>query len=426
MNAVAKVKTNDHTQEFKQALTRLTLRNDAIFFIAMLYSMRHERYDPLVIRGQRAPAATDSVRICYDGEAFGAYSLDDRQFILVHEILHVILYHPLRRGIREPNLWNIACDYVVNGMVADGGDFKVPKDGIQPDPAFKGLSAERVYDLLQKEAQEALSGGKTEGKGKSGRTWVRGDPEAGDGQGDTQLEGGPGQNPKDVQDYNAEANEGKPASQVEREIGVNTEKALQAAKAAGQGSHLMKQFLQEAQVAHEPWYAHLRRYMTVLNERQYNWARINARRAVLHNVVSPDMKTEAMGDIVLSIDESGSQTNEQLAAIGAHCAQLMRECHPKRVIVIRHTDRVTDVEVFEGPDYTDFNLVRKSTGGTDFNPVFDHVEANFPEAQVLLMFTDMYGPFPQGFSIDTMWVTSTEESAIKTPFGERIRADFND
>lgn len=415
--------SNDHTNEFKQTLTRLTLRNDAMFFIAMLYSLKHVCLDPFIAGGKQQIAATDGVHIFYDRELFSKDSLEDRQYTLVHEILHVVYYHPLRRGIRDPQIWNIAADYVVNGMIHDSGAFKIPATDIQPNAKFKGLSTEQVYDLLIKDAQQALSGGKQSGKGEFGN-WVRGPAQPGSSPGSgTQLDG---HGPSDVQDYNPDANGGTPASQVEREIGINTEKALQAAKAAGQGSALMKEFLKEAQVAREPWYAHLRRYMNVLHERTYNWSRINARRAVLHNIVSPDMKSECMGDVVESIDESGSLTDPQLAAISAHTKDIMKECRPKRLIIIRHTDRVTDVEIFEGPEYEGYKLERKSTGGTDFRPVFELIESDFPEAQVVLMFTDMYGPFPEGCSKDTLWITSTTEEHVKTPFGERIQADFND
>lgn len=425
MNAVVK-SVSDHTPEFRAALTRLTLRKDATFFVAMLYNMRHERYDPLVVRGQRTPACTDGTTIMYDGELFGKDSLDDRLYTLVHEILHVVLLHATRRGAREPNLWNIACDYVVNGMIHDQKAFTIPKTDIQPDPAFQNMSAEQVYDALQKEAQQALSGGKQSGKGQNGREWVRGTP----GPDGVPVDDGNGPSTKgfqnDLSDYNPNGNDQKTAQQAERDIGIATEKALAAAKAAGQGSESLRGLLREAQVKKEPWYTHLRRYMTASNDRTYNWAHIHRRRAVLHGIISPDLRSESMGKAVLSVDESGSLTDSQEAAIAAHTKSIMEEVRPRQLVVVRHTDRVTDVEVYEGPDYVGFELVRKSTGGTDFRPVFEFVIAEHADAQVVLMFTDMYGPMPAGFAIDTVWVTSTEEAQCPTPFGERIQADFND
>ena len=44
---------------------------------------------------------------------------------MAHEALHAIYMHPSRRGSRNPKLWNIAVDYIVNGTVME--DFKARK-----------------------------------------------------------------------------------------------------------------------------------------------------------------------------------------------------------------------------------------------------------------------------------------------------------
>ena len=41
--------------------------------------------------------------------------------LLVHELLHCALEHVARRGARDPLLWNIAADIVVNGMIRSAG-----------------------------------------------------------------------------------------------------------------------------------------------------------------------------------------------------------------------------------------------------------------------------------------------------------------
>ena len=40
-------------------------------------------------------------------------------FVLAHELLHVGLRHDERRGYRDPYLWNVACDYVINGWLVE-------------------------------------------------------------------------------------------------------------------------------------------------------------------------------------------------------------------------------------------------------------------------------------------------------------------
>jgi predicted metal-dependent peptidase len=40
---------------------------------------------------------------------------------LVHEVLHAALQHIWRRGTRDKDLWDMACDYVVNQIVKEQG-----------------------------------------------------------------------------------------------------------------------------------------------------------------------------------------------------------------------------------------------------------------------------------------------------------------
>ena len=74
-------------------------------------------------------------------------SMENWRFVLAHEFLHAALRHDLRCEDRNPVLWNIACDYVINGWLVEMKVGAMP-DGILYDPEFKGLSAESLYDLL--------------------------------------------------------------------------------------------------------------------------------------------------------------------------------------------------------------------------------------------------------------------------------------
>jgi hypothetical protein len=47
---------------------------------------------------------------------------------------------------RDQYLWNVACDYVINGWLMEMGVGEFPASGALFDPALKGLSVEAVYD----------------------------------------------------------------------------------------------------------------------------------------------------------------------------------------------------------------------------------------------------------------------------------------
>jgi predicted metal-dependent peptidase len=65
--------------------------------------------------------------------------------LLVHELLHASLMHTQRRRERDPLLWNIAADVVVNGIVRDGTDFTLPAGGVEMSE-LSHLSVEEIYE----------------------------------------------------------------------------------------------------------------------------------------------------------------------------------------------------------------------------------------------------------------------------------------
>lgn len=61
-------------------------------------------------------ACTDGKNIFYNKEFFEELEEGNRYYILMHEIFHVILMHTYRGKGLNGNIWNIACDMVVNHM----------------------------------------------------------------------------------------------------------------------------------------------------------------------------------------------------------------------------------------------------------------------------------------------------------------------
>lgn len=74
------------------------------------------------------------------------------RFVLAHEFLHAALRHDERLEGRDPLLWNIACDFVINDWLLEMHVGCMP-DGALYDAQFHGLSAEVVYDRILFEAR---------------------------------------------------------------------------------------------------------------------------------------------------------------------------------------------------------------------------------------------------------------------------------
>ncbi|UGT42487.1 hypothetical protein LTV02_03440 [Nocardia yamanashiensis] len=78
---------------------------------------------------------------------FAGLSDEEWRFVLAHEMLHAALRHGERAGWRDHYLFNVACDYVVNGWLVEMGVGELPS-GLLYDPQLKGLSAEQIYDRI--------------------------------------------------------------------------------------------------------------------------------------------------------------------------------------------------------------------------------------------------------------------------------------
>ena len=74
-------------------------------------------------------------------------SANEWRFVMAHEFLHAALMHHNRLAGRDPYLWNIATDYVINGWLYEM-QIGVMPEGVLYDPALKNKSAEEIYDEI--------------------------------------------------------------------------------------------------------------------------------------------------------------------------------------------------------------------------------------------------------------------------------------
>lgn len=72
---------------------------------------------------------------------------EECRFVVAHELLHAGLRHDTRGGGRDPWLWNVACDYVINGWLAEMEVGALPQGALH-DRSLSGMSAEEIYDRI--------------------------------------------------------------------------------------------------------------------------------------------------------------------------------------------------------------------------------------------------------------------------------------
>ena len=91
--------------------------------------------------------------------------LEEWKFVLAHEFLHAGLEHQERCQGRDSYLWNVACDYVINGWLQEMQVGKMPELGILYDETLKGMSAESIYELICMDLKWYLKKGTFRGHG---------------------------------------------------------------------------------------------------------------------------------------------------------------------------------------------------------------------------------------------------------------------
>jgi len=76
-------------------------------------------------------------------------------FVFAHELLHAGLNHTSRRRGRDGYLWNIACDFAINGWLIQMQIGTPPTIGVLHDPQFDNASCEEIYDQLAQDIRRS-------------------------------------------------------------------------------------------------------------------------------------------------------------------------------------------------------------------------------------------------------------------------------
>ncbi|MGI0482190.1 DUF2201 family putative metallopeptidase [Geminocystis sp. CENA526] len=99
-------------------------------------------------------AATDGKTVFYHPKYLISLAKAQQDGLILHEILHMALLHTIRRQHRQEELWNIACDIVVNGLIAEDKNYELPPNGIRK-PEWETKSVEEIYELLLQQPDES-------------------------------------------------------------------------------------------------------------------------------------------------------------------------------------------------------------------------------------------------------------------------------
>lgn len=383
--------------------------------------------------------AVDGKHMYYWPEFVLSLQEDELVGVVAHEVSHCSYQHMSRRGHRDPTLWNVAGDFVINQDLVDAG-FKLPgkpiampkkgdkkRDPKAPpekghllDPKFKGMSTEEVYAKLLENAtivnicMMGAGGDGQDGKDKNEN-----------GQGGVQDLGGCG----GVIDA-APAHDKAKAEQVGSEWEANVRMAVAVATAANAGrvpGHL-ERLCKQLKKPKVSWKDYTARFIDNSMTKDFSWARPN-RRSASCGVLLPGYIPDRIHHLVGVIDTSGSVSHEMQVQMVSEMGGALDDGVCDHLTIIYADTDVQHVDEFDQGDLV--TVTATSGGGTAFRNSFDYIKENCPDAACVIYLTDMmtsdWGDEPH---CPVMWGAFLNDSMYESlsksaPFGESVQVGID-
>lgn len=349
---------DDATEALKIAKITMMMQRDTAFYTAILFSLKQSMTEEV------PTAATDGKHLLINPEFFWDLPLNERITLLAHEILHVALDHMHRRGERNPELWNVAADYVINYSLVNAG-YKLPDGGLY-DNQYANMTTEQVYKLLDKQS---------------------------DDQKQQQIAGCN----MDVQ-YPENAKD--PGSAVtQEEVTEIILRATTQAKAMGQAPGSLPAeidiSLQQTLNPALPWNIILSNYLTEFSKDDYTFKRPNRR--FLPDYYLPTARSEAICNLAVCVDTSSSVDDHQFNDFITKIDEMKKMMKPKKISVMAFNTKFVSEQELTDNDNPFTKLQFKGRGGTKIHPAHEWIAKVKPT--VALIFTD--GEFSQSPPVDS-------------------------
>jgi predicted metal-dependent peptidase len=324
--------------------------------------------------------------MCTDGECYRFnpsfiqnLSVDEASGVLLHEVLHIALGHIARGFGKNPVIWNLAADAIVNEIISRRTSFKLPNGVVRLHDIYKDsyvgdVTVEEVYNYLMKKLKPSGEGPGSQSGGGSGDQDDKGSGKEG--------------SDKDFYDGFKRIDDHKyPTTAAKaREVYEKTCEWITRARRLSKGDDPLGA-LRDFQSLHEaviPWQVILSGIITDLIPTDYTF--FPPKR--WHNGFAlPRAKKEGL-DVVIALDTSGSISSEDLRDFASEVKGIL-ELYPGISVKVI----CCDAEAYGVQEVSDVSEIKvKGGGGTDFRPVFEKLEHDPPK--LLIYFTDGFGTFP--------------------------------
>jgi predicted metal-dependent peptidase len=363
-------------------------------------------------------AATDGLRFYYNSRFIKMLRTKEVEFLVGHEVLHVVYDHLGRRDSRDPEIWNIANDYAVNAdlkrhkvgemITTVGALYEQKYDGLASeviyDDLMKNVKYINIDDLLDKMVDDHLED-ENQGSGEDGE----------DGEGNGQK--GNGKRPQ------MSPEERERARQEMKQAILNAAQTAEAGTIPMGVERLIKQLTDPVM----PWRELIQTNLTSSIKSDYTWMRLS-RRSWHMDAVMPGMNPGEEIDVFVMIDMSGSISNKQGMEFLSEVAGMMDAFDGYRLRVACFDTKVYNMQEFTSENMENIEEYQlHGGGGTDFECMFDFLKEEAIVPERLIVFTDMYpcGSWGDPEYCDTTWISHGNPNP-NPPFGVVAMYDHYD
>ena len=381
-----KPETSQNIQKIKLHILN---KKQSAFLASMLYNLTIEpaNVDKVVLH-----CTNEKSSIFLNEDWFNGFETQEQASILVHEVLHYTLQHDLRMGKRDPEIYQKACDQVVNNLLLDMG-YELPQaEKSFTKTKYNGMAVESVYKDIEQETKKKQNNNKS-------------------------LNSSFGNDlPKNNLSIPDQSQQNKRNQQI---LTADMSNQAQGGESVGNSGEVFKKLFKDIKDGTLDWKTILAGYVDEISQNEMSYHQFN-RRYLPMGLYLPDVKGIAkISKVALAFDVSGSVSEEETKAFLAEMRKIKSDINPETMSVTTFNhDIVAQFDITEDSELEEVTM--DISGGTALTPVFKHYNKTKNQPNFLILFSDMLvHDFPKQTSYPVIWICINNPE-FTAPFGKTI------
>ena len=349
---------------------------------------------PIIESTSCRTACTNGRAILFNPKFFDSLTPGARNYVVMHEVMHIMLRHPARRGDRDRGIWNTAADMIVNNTL-DGMSNELNSRGIPFERPKKGVfGSVGYYDTT-----ESLYGTLLQNNGDSRRKILI---PAG------YKKTSPVEPPEDLLDPETQSGELDLVGLSDDEMRGLLKTMLEKHRGTASGMRAFSELRGMLQGRRVRWDKILRDFMVASMSDESSY--LTPERKYLHmELIIPGCGTrnERIEQIWAFVDSSGSVSDEEMKnflfqlrtiARSFGCVMNIAYWDTNVTEVYRNIRTAEEIE----------SCLPNHSGGTDINCVYRWMRENRVKPDVMLILTDGYFGSPD----DAVFIPNMKRKTI--------------